>query len=123
MKLFLGAGALFLALAVMTGALGAHGLKDKMTPDMLEVYRTAVDYHFYHALGLLALGLIMGFYPNSPVLFSVAGSFLILGILLFSGTLYALALTGITWLGAITPIGGLAFIIGWLVVLVGVAQA
>lgn len=98
-------------LAVAFGAFGAHGLKERLAGNM-EIFETAVRYHFYHALVLLALG----FAP--PALWSgrlapAAAWALVFGVLLFSGSLYALALTNIRWLGAITPIGGLGFIAGW----------
>lgn len=112
-KTFLVLAALLLASAVALGAFGAHGLKHKLSADLLQVYHTAVEYHVYHALGLLAIGLIMGFYPDvSGVRW--AGWLLLAGIVVFSGSLYVLALSGIRWLGAITPIGGLAFIAGWI---------
>lgn len=114
MKLLLMIGALLMATAVILGAFGAHGLKGKLTTDMMQVYQTGVEYHFYHALGILMIGLIAGYYPNiSGIQWS--GWVLLLGVLLFSGSLYALALSGIRWLGAITPFGGLAFIVGWLI--------
>ena len=94
---------------VVLGAFGAHGLRDRLGPAMLEVYRTGVLYHLIHALALLAIGLHAGRlrYPRA-----VAALWAI-GIVIFSGSLYALALTGVHKLGAITPLGGLAFILGW----------
>ncbi|PIE41799.1 MAG: hypothetical protein CSA49_01690 [Gammaproteobacteria bacterium] len=112
MKTLLIAGALLMASAVALGAFGAHGLKDKLALDMLQVYQTGVEYHFFHALGILLIGVIAGFYPNVSGV-QWAGWLLIAGVLLFSGSLYVLALSGIKGLGAITPIGGMAFIIGW----------
>lgn len=117
MKLFLMLGALLMASAVALGAFGAHGLKNKLTVDMLQVYQTGVEYHFYHALGILLIGVIAGFYPNANGV-HWAGWALTIGILFFSGSLYVLALSGTKWLGAITPIGGLAFIIGWIMLAV-----
>lgn len=104
------------ALAVGIGAFGAHGLRGKISPDLLEIYETGVKYHFYHALALLALGLAM------PALWQskwapLAGGAWAIGILIFSGSLYLLAITGVRWLGAITPIGGVAFILGWVFLL------
>ena len=104
------------ALAVGIGAFGAHGLRGKISPDLLEIFETGVKYHFYHALALLALGLA------APALWQskwapLAGGAWIVGILVFSGSLYILAITGIRWLGAITPIGGVAFILGWVFLL------
>lgn len=100
-------------LAVVLGAFGAHGLKHKL--DALEttaIYQTAVQYHFYHALALLAVALLALRGRSSPAL-AVAGWCFTFGLLVFSGTLYALALSGVKWLGAITPIGGVALIVGW----------
>ncbi len=105
-------GAIFMALAVLLGAFGAHALKDSLAPEMLAVYKTGVEYQFYHALGLLLIGSI-GFHIDSKWL-RRSGLFLVLGILLFSGSLYILALTGIKVIGAITPIGGVSFVAGWI---------
>jgi|SRR5690349_18224982 len=105
---------LALAAAVALGAFGAHAMKSRLAPDMLAVYQTAVQYHFWHALGLFVLALLM-FQSGAPAL-DLAGWLLIAGLILFSGSLYLLALTGERWLGAITPIGGVASIAAWLVV-------
>lgn len=104
-------GAVFMALGVLFGAFGAHALKKILSPDMLAVFNTGVEYQFYHALGLLLVGSI-GFRIESKWL-NWSGIFLIFGILIFSGSLYALSISGIKILGAITPIGGLAFVAGW----------
>jgi len=112
-KFFLLAGAVFNLLAVVLGAFGAHALKNKLSADLLRVYHTAVEYQFYHALALLAIGILMLQWPHNTVLKSSGLSFFV-GVLLFSGSLYALALSGVRWLGAITPLGGVAFIIGWI---------
>ncbi len=93
------------------GAFGAHGLRGRLTPEMLAVFETGVRYHMYHALALLATAALMTRVDGRAVV--VAGWSFLAGILIFSGSLYALALTGVTTLGAITPIGGLAFLIGW----------
>ena len=103
---------LFLFVAVAAGAFGAHALKAKLTPDLLTVYQTAVQYHFWHALGLLAIALLLMQKPDSTTLV-VAVWLLVAGMLLFSGSLYALALTGNKAFGAITPFGGVAFLAGW----------
>ncbi|MCX4026573.1 DUF423 domain-containing protein [Endozoicomonas sp. SM1973] len=100
------------ALAVMLGAFGAHGLKSRLAENLLTVYQTGIQYHFYHTLALGFVALALYRWPGSTLL-SVAGWSFIIGILLFSGSLYLLAVTGIKWLGAVTPIGGVAFIIGW----------
>lgn len=111
-KIFLLLGSLAMMFAVGLGAFGAHGLKDKLSADMLAVYRTGVDYHFYHALGLLALGMIAAHLPESDLV-KWSGGLMAVGIVLFSGSLYLLALTGTRWLGAITPLGGAAWIVAW----------
>lgn len=98
-------------LAVALGAFGAHGLRNKLSPELMAVYRTAVEYHFTHALALLAVALLVQRVSGTWI--NVAGVGFSLGILLFSGSLYVLALSGIRWLGAITPLGGLLFLLGW----------
>lgn len=112
---FLMLGALLAALGVASGAFGAHALKSLLTPERLAVYQTAVQYHFYHAFGLLIVGLLLLKWPEAGGL-RVAGWLLLAGLLLFSGSLYLLTLTGQRWLGAVTPLGGTAFIAAWLVV-------
>ena len=99
-------------LAVGFGAFGAHALKSRLDDYALGVFQTAVQYHFYHSLALLAVGVIALNQPQTAMLKSSGWLFLI-GILVFSGSLYALSITGVRWLGAITPLGGLAFIAGW----------
>jgi uncharacterized membrane protein YgdD (TMEM256/DUF423 family) len=105
-------GAVFMTLGVLLGAFGAHALKKVLSPEMLAVYKTGVEYQFYHALGLLLIGLI-GYQINSKWL-RRAGLLLISGIVLFSGSLYALSISGIKTLGIITPFGGLSFVAGWI---------
>ena len=105
------AGSFFAALAVIFGAFGAHGLKSKVSPEDLIIFETGVRYQMYHALGLVLLGLL-----GMSTSFSIShlpALFFVIGIIIFSGTLYLIPLTGIRWLGAITPIGGIAFIAGW----------
>jgi uncharacterized membrane protein YgdD (TMEM256/DUF423 family) len=111
-------GAIFMALAVLLGAFGAHALKNILSPEMLAVYKTGVEYQFYHALGLLVIGSI-GFHLDS-IWLRRSGLLLTLGILLFSGSLYILALTGIKVIGAITPIGGVSFVLGWVCLAIAV---
>ena len=112
MKTWIMAGAALACLAVVFGAFGAHGLKSRVTPEMLAVFETGVRYHFYHALGLIIIG-VMGFHlPESQLQFPAL--LMSTGILIFSGTLYVLVLTGQKWLGAVTPIGGLMLIVSWL---------
>ncbi len=114
------AGAFFMALGVLFGAFGAHALKKILSPEMLIVYKTGVEYQFYHALGLLLIGLI-GFRIESKWL-RWSGILLIGGIVIFSGSLYALSISGIKILGAITPIGGLAFVAGWICLAIAVLK-
>ena len=111
-RLFLAAGAIAALLAVLLGAFGAHALKERVAADLMPVWRTGAEYHFYHALGLLAVGLLLLRLPGNALL-KWAGWAMLAGILLFSGSLYLLALSGARWLGAVTPLGGTAFIIGW----------
>lgn len=112
-RLFLLVGALLGGLAVALGAFGAHALRGIIADNLLETYETGVKYHFYHALALLVVALLVGRWPQSN-LPTIAGWLFVAGIVLFSGSLYLLAYTGIRWLGAITPLGGVAFIAGWL---------
>ena len=110
-RTFLFLGALAGLTAVALGAFGAHALRTRLSPDMLAVFETGVRYHFYHALALVATALLMNRYNDRMI--TAAGWLFATGIVLFSGSLYALALTGVTVLGAITPIGGVAFLLGW----------
>jgi uncharacterized membrane protein YgdD (TMEM256/DUF423 family) len=110
-KTFLLAGALAAFLAVALGAFGAHGLRGRLAPDMLAVFETGVRYHMYHALAILITGLIAA--RLDGWLIQTAGWAFVLGIVIFSGSLYLLAITGVTMWGAVTPIGGLAFLVGW----------
>lgn len=108
-------GALLMALAVCLGAFGAHGLKNRLDAYSMSVYEKAVFYHFIHALGILLVSLLARTSAISPAGQTRAAWLLLIGILIFSGSLYALAISGNRILGAITPIGGLAFILGWIV--------
>ncbi|CDH43822.1 DUF423 domain-containing protein [Candidatus Contendibacter odensensis] len=121
-KTFLFLGSVGMLLAVALGAFGAHALKKTLAPDLMAVYETAVNYHVYHALGLLAVGLLALHIPESALL-RWAGILLAVGVLLFSGSLYTLSLSGIRWLGAITPLGGIAFLIAWLLLVIAVVRA
>lgn len=112
-RFFLIAGALSAALAVVLGAFGAHGLRGRLPADLLAIYQTGCQYHVYHALGLLAVGLLGLHLPASTAL-RVSGWLMLAGTVLFSGSLYLLAITGQRWLGAVTPLGGVAFIVAWL---------
>lgn len=104
-------GSLAGALAVGFGAFGAHGLRERLDADALAVFDIAARYQMYHALALLAVGFLALRIDNLTI--RIAGSAFLLGIILFSGSLYALALTGQRWMGMITPVGGLSFIVGW----------
>ena len=112
------AGACFAMLAVMVGAFAAHGLKPVLNAYSLGLIETAARYQMYHAIALLTVGVISAIPQFSPRWLKLAAIAFILGILLFSGSLYILALSGIKWLGAITPIGGVAFIMGWCALIV-----
>lgn len=120
-KTFLLIAAISGLLAVALGAFGAHAMKARLTEDMLAVYQTGVAYHFYHTLALLVVALLIQQYPQAG-LFQWSGWAMVAGLLIFSGSLYLLSITGLKWLGAITPIGGLAFMVGWLSLAVGVYQ-
>lgn len=116
-KLFTTLGASLMALAVMLGAFGSHGLQDRLSDSMLDIFQTGVQYHFYHALGLILVGLIATQLPDSSWI-KWSGWLMCIGIVIFSGSLYILATTGISWLGAVTPIGGTAFIAAWILLAV-----
>lgn len=114
-------GAVLSGLAVVLGAFGAHALASRLGPDALETFQTGVRYHMYHALALLAAGWLV---DRRPDLMSarLAGRLFVTGVVIFSGSLYALALTGQRWLGAITPVGGVAFILGWVALALAAAR-
>lgn len=97
---------------VALGAFGAHGLKARLTPESMQIYQTAVLYHFIHALGLFVVALAAFQHPDNARI-PMAGFAFVFGILVFSGSLYLLSVTGTRWLGALTPIGGLLFLLGW----------
>ena len=117
-KIILMIASFLLALAVGIGAFGAHGLKTHLSAEMMQTFKTGVEYHFYHALGLLLIGLLAVNYPSLYVKWSAI--LLFVGIFLFSGSLYVLAVSGIKWFGAITPFGGISFIAGWIMLFVSV---
>ena len=118
MKIFVVLGSLSALLGVGLGAFGAHGLKAKVTPEMLAVWQTGVLYHLVHALSLLLIGILCHLMPEAATARN-AGWAILFGTVLFSGSLYLLVLTGIKPLGMITPFGGIAFLLGWL--LLGIA--
>jgi uncharacterized membrane protein YgdD (TMEM256/DUF423 family) len=99
-------------LSVALGAFGAHGLKNRLTSEMMAIYHTAVEYQFIHTLALLLTGILLQQWGKSTAL-TIAASGFLAGIVVFSGSLYVLSFTGIRWLGAITPIGGTAFLVAW----------
>jgi uncharacterized membrane protein YgdD (TMEM256/DUF423 family) len=111
-KLFITLASLSGMLAVAFGAFGAHALRSRLDEHALGVFQTAVQYHFYHSLALLAVGVIALSQPQTALLRS-SGYLFVVGIVVFSGSLYLLSMSGLRWLGAITPLGGLAFIAGW----------
>ncbi len=111
-RVFFVIGALLAFLGVAAGAFGAHSLRDRLSPDMLAIFETGVRYQMYHALALLAVALAQMRWPGTLAM--VSGWLFVLGVLIFSGSLYLLSLTGVRWLGAITPLGGVAFLAGWL---------
>lgn len=110
-RLFFALGSGFALIAVITGAFAAHALKTRLSPDMFTTFEVAVRYQVYHALGLIAVAWAASQWSSQ--LISASGWLFVAGIVIFSGSLYMLSLTGVRWLGAITPIGGVAFIIGW----------
>jgi uncharacterized membrane protein YgdD (TMEM256/DUF423 family) len=112
-------GAINAFLCVAFGAFGAHGLKQSLSAEMLTVYQTGVQYHFYHSLGLIIVGLVLLHIPKSKSVL-LSGWLMLGGIVLFSASLYALSLTEIRALGAITPLGGIAFLSAWLLLAYGV---
>lgn len=117
-KLFFALGSLSAGIAVSLGAFGAHALAGRLSERDLQTFETGVRYQFYHAFALLAVAYAISRWPDSslPV---IAGWLFVAGTLIFSGSLYVLVGTGLRWLGAITPIGGVAFIVGWILLAVG----
>jgi uncharacterized membrane protein YgdD (TMEM256/DUF423 family) len=116
-RLFFALGAGSALIAVGAGAFGAHGLRARLTPDLLATFETAARYQMYHALALLAVGWANTRWPGPWP--TRAGWLFLIGTVFFSGSLYALALSGVRWLGAITPFGGAAFLAGWACLLLG----
>ena len=110
-RTFVALGALSAGLAVAAGAFGAHALRARLTPEYLAVFETGARYQMYHALGLVLVGLLASRIPGG--LLAAGGWLFVAGTVLFSGSLYVLALSGVRWLGAITPLGGVAFLAGW----------
>ena len=111
-RVFVILGSINMLLAVALGAFGAHIVRDLISDHYYTIYQTGVDYHMFHSLGILLVGIIALKIPGKQINWS--GWLLFMGIVIFSGSLYVLSLTGISILGAITPIGGVSFLIGWL---------
>jgi uncharacterized membrane protein YgdD (TMEM256/DUF423 family) len=120
-RLFVILGALSGAISVAAGAFGAHALRDKVEPRLLEVFETAARYQMYHALALLAVA--WGISRFSSSLLTASGWLFVAGTVLFSGSLYAMTFTGVRALGAITPIGGVCFIAGWTCLLIAAVRS
>ena len=121
-KIFLILGSSFAGLAVAIGAFGAHALKSVLeTTNRLPTFETGVKYQFYHALALIILGLLMQRFDHR--MFTWAGYSFIAGIILFSGSLYILSISGVTKWGAVTPLGGVAFLIGWITLIIAISKS
>ena len=114
-------GAVFGAIGVAMGAFGAHMLRDTVTPRMLSVWNTATHYQLWHALALVLVAILLARDSGQSASMRVAGWAFVIGVLVFSGSLYVLVATGKTWLGAVTPIGGTALIVGWVALAVALA--
>lgn len=112
-QFFLTIAAIFGGFSVAAGAFGSHALRDKLTERSLEIFETGSRYQMYHALALLAVGILMSRAEPVPSTLSTAGFAFIAGTVIFSGSLYALSLSGLKWLGALAPFGGACFILGW----------
>ncbi|KAF6583454.1 uncharacterized membrane protein YgdD (TMEM256/DUF423 family) [Paenibacillus jamilae] len=121
MKVLLLLGCIVMFLAVALGAFGAHALKKRLSADMMSIFQTGIQYQIAHGLGLLLLGVLAGNLAHSSLIVT-AGWVMLVGILLFSGSLYVLSVSGVKKLGAVTPIGGLAFLASWVIVIVAVIQ-
>ena len=120
-RTFASLGALSAFIAVGAGAFGAHGLRARLSPEMLAVFETGVRYQMYHALGLFAAAWVASRWPGGMA--HAAGWLFVAGTIVFSGSLYLLALTGTRWLGAVTPLGGVAFLAGWIALMLATRQA
>lgn len=119
---FIPLGATMAALAIVLGAFGAHALKSRLTPDLLAIWHTAFEYHLAHSLGLVLVGLA-GIHRADSRWLQASGWLMLAGIVLFSGSLYAMSLSGVRALGAITPFGGMAFILAWVLFAVATLRA
>ncbi|MGI8385822.1 DUF423 domain-containing protein [Robertmurraya sp. P23] len=121
MKTFIIIGAINAFLAVALGAFGAHGLEGRVEQKYLEIWKTGVTYQMFHATGLLIVGVLLGRLPANALL-SWSGWMMLIGIILFSGSLYVMTLTKISILGAITPLGGLSFLAAWILIVVAAVK-
>lgn len=121
-RVFLAAGGIAGLTAVALGAFGAHALRSRLSAEMLALWHTGIEYHIYHSLGLLAVG-VVALQAAESALLRWSGWLMLAGIALFSGSLYALALSGERWLGALTPVGGLAFLAAWALFVAAVLRA
>ncbi len=121
-RLLIFCGALCAALSVILGAFGAHGLKSRLPPEILATFETGVQYQFYHSLGLILIGIVVQFTKASAMV-TAAGWLMLAGIVLFSGSLYAICFSGIRSLGMITPVGGMAFIVAWVLLAIGILRS
>ena len=110
-RIFLTIAAIFGGLSVAAGAFASHALKERLSERALEIFETGAKYQMYHALALLGVALLLSQEAQTPLI--VAGFAFVTGIIIFSGSLYGLSFSGIKWLGAITPLGGVAFLVGW----------
>jgi uncharacterized membrane protein YgdD (TMEM256/DUF423 family) len=122
-RVFVAVGALSGCIAVAAGAFGAHALRSRLAAEMLDVFQTGVTYQMYHALALIGVGILLARFSTDGSTWLTASGWLFFGgSILFSGSLYLLALSGASWLGAITPLGGIAFLVGWLALAIGVLR-
>lgn len=119
-RFLLGAAALILLLATLLGAYGTHGLRDSLTAAAWEAYETAIAYQFYHGLGILGVTLVAQRYPESRLI-ALSGWLLLAGVILFCGSIYAMTFGAPSGVGSIAPLGGIAFMLGWLALAVGLA--
>ena len=120
-RLFFLLGSLSAFLAVAAGAFGAHGLKGRLSPELLAIFEVGVRYQMYHAFALIATAWALSRWPSTLV--TAGGWLFVIGTLIFSGSLYLLSMSGVKWLGAVTPLGGLAFLAGWLCLAIGAWKA
>lgn len=120
-RIFAGIGAALALSGVILGAFGAHALKARLSAEMLEVFETGIRYHMYHAFGLFAVAWVIDRWPSGAA--TTAGWLMLTGVVIFSGSLYVLAVSGTRWWGAVTPFGGLALISGWAALILAIYKA